>query len=35
VANKIITNLGDMLGGDAKERLLNKFAELSKKKKYV
>ncbi len=35
VANKIITSLGEMVGGDAKERMLKRYIEVSNKKKYV
>ena len=35
VANKIISNLGEMVGGDAKERMLKRYMEVSNKKKYV
>jgi len=35
VVNKILTNLGDMVGGDAKDKLITRYAQLSMKKKYV
>lgn len=35
VANQILTNLGDMAGGDAKKALLETYAQISSKKKYI
>ena len=37
VADKIIRNLGDLVGGDSKDRMIKRYAEMSKnnKKKYV
>jgi hypothetical protein len=35
VANQILANLGDMAGGDAKKALLETYAKISSKKKYI
>jgi hypothetical protein len=37
VADKILKNLGELIGGDSADRMMKRYAEMSKnsKKKYV
>ncbi len=35
VANRILENLGDMIGGEAKSKLIEQYAKISCKKRYT
>lgn len=35
VSNQILTNLGEMIGGDASKKLIQNYREISSKKVYV